>query len=78
MKLPSIKQFLDSERGSILISIIVGLGLATLFRKACKGNGCHVISGPSLSELRKNVYLQDGKCWKYTPEAADCDQTHAP
>jgi hypothetical protein len=77
-KLPSIKQFLDSEYGSILISVIVGLGLATLFRKACKGYGCHVIRGPPLSELRKNVYLQDGRCWKYTPEAADCAADQKP
>ncbi len=68
----SIKRFLDSDTGSIVISVVVGVGLATMFQKACKGNGCVVVRGPPLSELRKNVYLQDGRCWKYTPEAADC------
>jgi hypothetical protein len=68
-----IKGFLDSDAGSILISVVVGLGLATMFRKACSGYGCYVVKGPPLDELRKNVYLQDGRCYKYNAEAADCD-----
>lgn len=71
-KTRGIKAFLDSDLGSIIISIIVGLGLATMFRKACKGYGCHVIRGPPLKDLKKNVYLQDGRCYKYSPVAADC------
>lgn len=67
-----LKAFLDSERGSIIISIIVGLGLATLFKKACKGYGCYVIRGPPVSELNKYVYKQDGRCYKYVPEATKC------
>ena len=69
----SFKGFLDSEAGSILMSVIVGLGLATLFRKACSGYGCYVVRGPPLRDLKKYVYKQDGRCYKYTPVAADCD-----
>lgn len=70
----SIKGFLDSDAGSILLSVIVGFGLAAMFKKACKGYGCHVVRGPPLDELRKNLYIQDGRCYKYTPAAADCDK----
>lgn len=73
-----LKAFLDSEYGSIVISVIVGLGLATLFRKACNGYGCYVVKGPPLRDLKKYVYKQDGKCYKYTPVAVDCARgTHA-
>ena len=69
----SIRAFLDSDLGALILSVIVGFGLATLFRKACSGRGCIVIKGPKPSELRKNVYMMDGRCYKYVPEAADCN-----
>ena len=67
-----VKAFLDSEMGAIALSVVVGLGLATLFRKACSGYGCHIIRGPPLRDLKKYVYKQDGRCYKYNPVAADC------
>lgn len=71
-KVKSIRGFLDSDAGSILLSVVVGFGLASMFRKACSGYGCHIVRGPPLKDLEKNVYLQDGRCYKYNPEAADC------
>ena len=68
----SIKGFLDSEMGSVLMSVVVGFGLAAMFKKACKGYGCHIIKGPPLGDLKKNVYVQDGRCYKYNPVAAYC------
>jgi len=67
-----VKAFLDSGSGAIVVSVIVGLGLATLFRKACSGYGCFVIRGPPLRDLKKYVYKQDGQCYKYTPVATEC------
>lgn len=73
MEKPSaIRVFLDSPRGSVLMSVILGLGLATMFRKACRGAGCTVVRGPPLKELRRHVYIQDGQCYKYTPVATSC------
>lgn len=71
-KASAVRSFLDSPRGSVLMSVILGLGLATMFRKACTGAGCTVIRGPPLKDLRRHVYLQDGQCYKYTPTATRC------
>jgi hypothetical protein len=68
--------FLNSERGSIVASVIVGLGLATLFQRVCKGAGCVVRRGPPPEDLR-HVYRVDGRCYKYTRYAASCDSTSA-
>ena len=38
-----IKHFLSSENGKIIISILLGLGFATLFRKNCEGRNCFEI-----------------------------------
>ena len=35
-----MKRFTDSLFGRILISVLLGLGLATLFRKVCKDRKC--------------------------------------
>ena len=68
-----IGRILDSKMGQILISIILGLGLATVFRKVCKDN-CVVIKGPSFEEIKKYYYKIDDNCFKYTPEATECKE----
>ena len=35
-----IKKIINSSQGRIVMSILLGLGLATLFKRACKGNNC--------------------------------------
>lgn len=67
-----IKDVLNSESGRIIISILLGLGLATIFRKVCEGNSCVVIQGPKLSDVTQYVYKIDKSCYKYTPNASAC------
>lgn len=67
-----IKDLLESSSGQILISIILGLGLATLFRKACTSNNCIIIKSPNLKEIEKYYYKVDGDCYKYTPYVTKC------
>tara|TARA_B110000037_G_scaffold171240_1_gene194347 strand:- start:12186 stop:12401 length:216 start_codon:yes stop_codon:yes gene_type:complete len=67
-----LNKLLENESVSIIISIILGLGLASLFRQVCKGNECIIIKGPSIKEVSKKVYKIDDKCYKYTPKAMPC------
>jgi hypothetical protein len=71
----SVSQFLQSERGSVLISVIIGFGLATLFRRVCRGKGCVVVKSPPVKDLKKYVYRIDGRCYKYRPYATSCTGT---
>lgn len=64
---------LDSEIGRIVLSILLGFGLAAVFRKVCKDNNCVIIKGPNLGELDKFYYKIDDDCFKYTPVATKCD-----
>ena len=36
-------KFVHSYTGKIIMSLILGIGLATLFRSACKGKQCRII-----------------------------------
>jgi hypothetical protein len=63
---------MKSKEGHIVVSIILGFGLATLFRKVCKDKSCIVIKGPKLSEVQGHVYRIDDQCFKYKPVVVQC------
>jgi hypothetical protein len=75
-----VSDFLASERGNLVASIIVGFGLATLFQRVCKGHGCVIVRSPPHKDLAKYLYRVDGRCFRYRPEATACaasEQTSA-
>ena len=63
---------LNDEKGKILISIIWGFGLATLFKRVCKGRNCIIIKGPKPEELENKVFKFDDKCFSYKAESTSC------
>jgi hypothetical protein len=65
-------KFVHTERGKILMSILLGLGLATLFRKVCKENNCLAFHAAPLDEFKDKIYKNNGKCVKYVPVATKC------
>ena len=67
-----IEDFIDNKYGVIIISVIWGLGLATLFRKVCKGRNCIVIKAPDPDNVKKNIYNFDNKCYKFHPIITSC------
>ena len=46
-----LKSLAKSDKGKTIISIIVGLGLAALFRKVCNDRDCIIIKGPPIEEV---------------------------
>ena len=69
-----VSSMLDSKEGVILVSVILGFGLATLFRKVCKEKGCYVIKGPKVSDVNQYYYKIEDKCYKYTPVVVQCEK----
>ena len=66
-------KFFHTETGKQMLSIILGLGLASLFRSVCKGKNCMIFRAPPLEEIKDNVFKYGNKCYKYTPVATKCD-----
>ena len=69
----NLRRLLESELGKNIISILLGLGLATLFRKVCKDRKCLVFKAPKIDDVKGQVFKFDGKCYKYREEATKCD-----
>jgi len=65
---------LNNKEGRILLSIIWGLGLATLFRRVCIGRNCIIIKPPNLKEVRDNIYGFEGKCYRFDTKSAKCNK----
>lgn len=72
-----LNKILDSEVGAIIISIVLGFGLAAVFKQVCKGSDCLVIKGPNMDDVNKYYYKIDEDCFKYKPIVTKCDTDKA-
>ena len=70
----SFANILEDNTGRIIISIILGLGLASLFKKVCHGRNCIVIKGPKPKELDNQIYKYEDKCYKYKAKQTKCSK----
>ncbi len=55
-----------------LISIILGFGLACIFRPLCKGSECMIVRGPPVGDIRGSVYQFGNKCVEFKPKPVEC------
>ena len=68
------QELIHSETGKYIFSIILGIGLASIFRKACISRNCLVFKSPEIKSLKDNVYKYDNKCYKFHEEAIKCSK----
>jgi hypothetical protein len=69
----NLGKFVHTETGKIIMSVLLGLGLASLFRTICKENKCLVFHAPPFDEIKDKIYkTNNGKCVKYNPIATKC------
>lgn len=66
-------KFVHTETGKIIMSILLGFGLASLFRAVCKDKDCLLFYAPPLEKIQDKIYKNNDKCVKYIPQATKCD-----
>lgn len=69
----AVSNVLNDRVGARVVSVILGLGLAAMFRTVCKGNTCRVVNSPPGEHMRDTYYKIDEDCYKYTPYEVPCD-----
>tara|TARA_B110000305_G_C19389664_1_gene614137 strand:+ start:643 stop:912 length:270 start_codon:yes stop_codon:yes gene_type:complete len=72
----AIKNILYTERGRFILAIILGLGLATLFRKFCTGKKCYNFIGPEQNAIRDQIFSFDSnnnECFIMRETATKCN-----
>ena len=70
-----LRRLLYSEAGRYIISMLLGLGLATIFRKVCNERNCIIFRGPALSKVKGQVFKYNNKCYKFNEQIEKCDES---
>ena len=66
-----------SHLGRMLISVLLGLGAASLFRRSCDGVGCSTLVRPPLKTVEDSVYKFGSNCYVFEAESVPCSQAGA-
>jgi len=69
-----LRRLIYSEVGKYIMSILLGLGLATLFRKVCNDRSCLVFHAPHINKIKGQVFNFDGKCYTFEEKAERCNE----
>ena len=72
MLVKNITNALHTPKGGIVISMLLGLGLASLFRRVCNDRNCLVFKAPPIEEVTTNTYAYGDKCYSFKPNAVKC------
>ena len=68
-----LRSFIHTHNGHIVISIVLGLGLASLFRKACHNKNCLVFKAPEMEKIQNKIFQFQNKCYKYKEQSTTCN-----
>tara|TARA_B100000900_G_C20587248_1_gene720109 strand:- start:2463 stop:2702 length:240 start_codon:yes stop_codon:yes gene_type:complete len=70
----NIRRLIYSKFGKNIISILLGLGLATIFRKACTDRNCMIFKAPEIEKIKNKTFKYNNKCYRYKENAVSCDK----
>jgi hypothetical protein len=66
-------KFVHTQTGKLIMSILLGFGLASLFRTVCKNKECLIFHAPPLEQIQDKIYKNGDKCVKYSPVPTKCN-----
>lgn len=67
-----LDKFLRTQSGKYIMSLLLGIGLASFFRFICKDKNCIVFAGPPMDDIKDKIYKNQDKCYKLIPTATKC------
>lgn len=72
------EKVLDNRSGQVIMSIILGLGLAVMFSRACSGRNCIIVRGPNPNTVDGKIYQFGGDCYNFKPNMTACSVDKKP
>ena len=70
----NFKKLMKSETGILLASMILGLGVAGLFKMSCDSRSCLVYKGPDFSKKKK--IKVNNKCYDVQENIIECEKNN--
>ena len=69
-----LDKLLHTKTGKYILSFLLGLGLASLFRTACKDKNCIIYKAPlDAEDIENKTYKIADKCYKFKKEYSNCN-----
>ena len=66
------RTILKDDYGSMIVSALIGLGIAALFKKSCDGQMCKQYIAPKVNDIINNIWGFNGECYVYEPKDVSC------
>ena len=63
---------MQKPSGKIIMSILLGIGLATLFRSVCNDESCIEYVAAQPKDFKDKIIKNKGKCYSYKMETTKC------
>jgi hypothetical protein len=57
---------------AMVMSLLIGFGIAAIFRPLCKGPECVIMRGPPVTDIRGAVYQFGSKCVEFDAKPIEC------
>lgn len=70
-----VKRLLYNPYSDRLISIILGFGLATLFRKVCNDRNCLIFKAPPINKIHNKIFKYNNKCYSFSHNSIHCSKS---
>ena len=68
-----IKRLIHGRFSKYVLSLLLGIGLATLFRKACNSRNCLIFKAPPMEKVKSQVFRYNQKCYTFKESAQTCN-----
>ena len=72
-----VNRLLNTATGRFFISLLLGLGLATLFRKACNKRNCLVFRAPPFDKVNNKTFKHNDKCYHFKSSTVSCNNNQS-
>ena len=72
MIVEKLRRVINDDYGAMVVSALIGFGIAAFFQKSCEGGICEVYYSPDKNKLEQHTTKFDNECYKYIPEDVSC------
>jgi hypothetical protein len=69
----NLGKFVHTETGKRIMSVLLGFGLASLFRTVCNNKNCLIFHAPPLEQIKDKIYKTKDGCVKYNAVSTKCN-----
>lgn len=69
-----LTEIIETKYGSVIVSTLLGLGIAALFRRVCEDKQCIVVKSPDYEDIERYYYKVNDECYKYKQMESACSK----